>query len=129
MSKTFVIIGAIFMFLGVSAGAFGAHGLESYFVDHPQLEATYETAVQYQLIHGLALFAIAWAATQWPGALITWAGYFMVLGILIFSGSLYLLVLTDTGWFGAITPVGGVALLSGWAILAVAAWRSNEVAV
>ena len=124
MSKTFVIAGAIFMFIGVAAGAFGAHGLKDYFVDHPTLEATYETAVQYQLIHGLALFAIAWATTQWPGGLTTWAGYFIILGVIIFSGSLYVLVLTNTAWLGAITPVGGVAMLSGWAALALAAWRS-----
>ena len=124
MSKTFVIAGSIFMFLGVAAGAFGAHGLKDYFVDHPTYEAIYKTAVQYQLIHGLALFAIAWATTQWPGALTTWAGYFMILGVLIFSGSLYLLVLTGTGWLGAITPVGGVSMLAGWATLAIAAWRS-----
>lgn len=124
MSKTFVIAGAIFMFIGVGAGAFGAHGLKAYFVDHPTLEATYKTAVQYQLIHGLALFAIAWATTQWPGGLTTWAGYLIIAGVLIFSGSLYLLVLTDTGWFGAITPIGGVAMLAGWAALALAAWRS-----
>lgn len=124
MSKTFVIAGAIIMFIGVAAGAFGAHGLKSYFVDHPTLEATYETAVQYQLIHGLALFAIAWATTQWPGGLTTWAGYFIILGVIIFSGSLYVLVLTNTAWLGAITPIGGVAMLSGWAALALAAWRS-----
>ena len=112
------------MFFGVAAGAFGAHGLTDYFVEYPRYEAIYETAVQYQLIHGLALFAIAWATTQWPSALTTWAGYFIILGVLLFSGTLYLLVLTDTGWFGAITPMGGIALLSGWAALAIAAWRN-----
>ena len=111
------------MLLGVAAGAFGAHGLEDYFVKHPDLEATYLTAVRYQLIHGLALLVVAWAVNQWPGSLVNWGGYLLVAGVLIFSGSLYLLVLTDTRWLGAITPIGGVAFLAGWALLIVGAWR------
>jgi len=113
------------MFLGVAAGAFGAHGLERYFVEHPALEPTYLTAVRYQLIHGLALLAVAWATIQWPGTLVNLAGYAFVAGIIIFSGSLYVLVLTDTSWLGAITPIGGVALLAGWLLLASAAWRGS----
>ena len=113
------------MLLGVAAGAFGAHGLESYFSDHPDLEPTYLTAVRYQLIHGLALLAVAWAVTQWPGSLVNWAGYLLLAGVVIFSGSLYLLVLTDTRWLGAITPIGGLAFLTGWALLILAAWRGR----
>lgn len=112
------------MFIGVGAGAFGAHGLSSYFTQYPELEGTFDTAVRYQIIHGLALFAVAWIATHWPGSLSTWAGTLFVLGIILFSGSLYLLVLTRTSWLGAITPLGGVAFLAGWACLFVAAWRS-----
>lgn len=113
------------MLLGVGAGAFGAHGLESYFADHPDLESTYLTAVRYQLIHGLALLVVAWATTQWPGTLVNWAGYLLVAGVVIFSGSLYLLVLTNTRWLGAITPIGGVAFMAGWALLILAAWRGR----
>ncbi len=113
------------MLLGVAAGAFGAHSLADYFAEHPDLEATYLTAVRYQLIHGLALLAVAWAASQWPGSLVNWAGFLLVAGVVIFSGSLYLLVMTDTPWLGAITPIGGVAFLAGWVLLIVVAWRGE----
>jgi uncharacterized membrane protein YgdD (TMEM256/DUF423 family) len=125
MDKTFFIIGSFIMFLGVAAGAFGAHGLSAYFEEHPNLEPTYLTAVRYQMIHGLALLAVAWAATHWPGTLVNWAGYAFVAGVIVFSGSLYLLVLTDTSWLGAITPLGGVAFLAGWILLIAAAWRGQ----
>jgi uncharacterized membrane protein YgdD (TMEM256/DUF423 family) len=123
MEKLFVIFGSVLMFLGVGAGAFGAHGLAGYFARFPELAATYDTAVRYHMIHGLALFAAAWASTRWPGPLTTWAGYLFLLGVLIFSGSLYLLVFTRLRWLGAITPIGGAAFLAGWALLAVAALR------
>ena len=113
------------MLLGVAAGAFGAHGLEKHFAEHPDLRATYLTAVRYQLIHGLALLAVAWAASQWPGTLVNWGGYLLVVGVLVFSGSLFLLVATDTPWLGAVTPIGGVAFLAGWALLVAAAWRGS----
>ncbi len=124
MDRLFVILGSIFMFLGVGAGAFGAHGLSSYFVQYPDLEATYETAVRYHMLHALALFAIAWATEKWPGTLTTWSGWLIIAGILIFSGSLYLLVFTRIRWLGAITPIGGFAFLAGWLLLALAAWRT-----
>lgn len=125
MDKTFFIIGSTIMFLGVAAGAFGAHGLAGYFSEHPELEPTYLTAVRYQLIHGLALLAVAWATTHWPGWAVNWAGYAFLAGIILFSGSLYLLVLTNTSWLGAITPLGGLAFLAGWLLLVVAAWRGG----
>lgn len=123
MERTFTLLGAALMFVGVGAGAFGAHGLSNYFTQHPSLQSTFETAVRYHLIHGLALFAAAWAVTRYPGSLPHWAGYLFTLGIVLFSGSLYLLVLTNTRWLGAITPLGGVAFLAGWACLFAAAWR------
>lgn len=125
MERLLVMLGAVVMFVGVGAGAFGAHGLASYFEQYPDLADTYATAVRYQLIHGLALFVAAWLATRWPGALPNWAGLLFFLGTLIFSGSLYLLVFTRLGWFGAITPIGGVAFLTGWVLLFIAAWRSG----
>jgi len=123
MERLFVILGSALMFLGVGAGAFGAHGLKSYFVQYPELNSTYDTAVQYLVIHGLALFAVAWVATNWPGQLANWAGYLFLLGILLFSGSLFVLVFARVGWLGAVTPLGGVAFLAGWICLALAAWR------
>lgn len=124
MSKLFVILGAAFMMLGVGAGAFGAHGLKPYFERFPDLAATYETAVRYHVYHALGLFAAAWLADKYPTNLTTWAGYLLVAGIVIFSGSLYLLVFTRQSWLGAITPLGGVAFIAGWGCLLLAAWRS-----
>jgi uncharacterized membrane protein YgdD (TMEM256/DUF423 family) len=124
MSKLFVLLGAALMILGVGAGAFGAHGLSSYFERFPNLEATFETAVRYHIYHALALFAAAWLADKWPMGLTTWAGYLFLAGIVIFSGSLYLLVLTRQNWLGAITPIGGVSFIVGWGCLFLAAWRS-----
>lgn len=124
MSKIFIMLGAAFMMLGVGAGAFGAHGLSSYFERFPSLEATFETAVRYHVYHALGLFAAAWLADKYPVSLTTWGGYLLVAGIVIFSGSLYLLVFTRQSWLGAITPIGGVAFIAGWACLMLAAWRA-----
>ncbi len=125
MERIFAILGSIIMFLGVGAGAFGAHGLSSYFENYPTLEGTYDTGVRYLLIHGLGLFVVAWAASHWPGQLVNWAGYLFLLGILLFSGSLFLLLFTRLGWLGAITPLGGFSFLAGWLCLATAAWRGS----
>ena len=123
MDRFFVIFGAVFGFLAVATGAFGAHALKAHFASFPNLEATFETAVRYHFYHAIALLFVGWAITQWPGSLTNWAGYCFIAGILIFSGSLYTLVLTNMRWLGAITPIGGVAFLSGWVCLALAAWR------
>lgn len=112
------------MFVAVGAGAFGAHGLSDYFASYPALKDTYETAVRYHMIHGIALFLAAWAGSRYVPMLANWAGYMFLLGILLFSGSLYLLVFSRISWLGAITPLGGVAFLAGWALLAIAAWRA-----
>ena len=124
MSKLFILLGAAFMLLGVAAGAFGAHGLSSYFDRFPHLAGIYDTAVRYHMYHALGLLAAAWIADKWPMNLTTWAGYLFILGILIFSGSLYLLVFTRQSWLGAITPIGGLAFIAGWGCLLLAAWRA-----
>ena len=126
MTRRFVMLGAILMFLGVGAGAFGAHGLSNYFAQYPDLEATYETAVRYHVYHALGLFIIAGAAIQWPSKWINWAGWLIFAGVIIFSGSLYLLVFTRVSWLGAITPIGGVAFLSGWASLFIVAYKQHS---
>ncbi len=125
MERIFVIIASIVMFIGVAAGAFGAHGLSNYFNRFPNLESTYDTAIRYQMIHGLALLAVAWAVTKWPGNLINWAGFLFIIGIIVFSGTLYLLVFSGMRWLGALTPLGGVAFLAGWIFLLLAAWRDG----
>ncbi len=124
MEKIFVMLSAAFMFLAVAAGAFGSHALSPYFDKNRDLAAIYDTAVRYHMIHALALLGVAWAITRWPGPLLNWSGWLLVAGILIFSGSLYILSLTGVRWLGAITPIGGVAFLAGWLCLLLAAWRA-----
>ncbi|HSR42385.1 MAG TPA: DUF423 domain-containing protein [Longimicrobiales bacterium] len=119
--RTFVVLGCVFAFLGVALGAFGAHGLRGR-VAPADLEI-YETGVRYQVYHALALLAAAWVAGRWPGAATTAAGWLFVAGIVVFSGSLYLLVLTGARWLGAVTPLGGLAFLAGWAALLWGALR------
>ena len=114
-------IGAIFGALGVALGAFGAHGLKSRI--GADLLAIFETGVRYQMYHALALLAVGWAATRWPGALTNAAGWLFVAGIIIFSGTLYAMTFTGARWLGAITPIGGACLILGWITLALAALR------
>jgi uncharacterized membrane protein YgdD (TMEM256/DUF423 family) len=116
MPRLFVGLGAIAALIAVALGAFGAHGLEGRV--SPDRVETFRTGVEYQMYHALALLIVGWAAAQDWGPLLHWAGYCFAAGIVIFSGTLYLLVLTDTGWLGAITPLGGVAFIVGWGLLA-----------
>ena len=103
----------------MALGAFAAHGLKSRLT--PDLLATFETGVRYHMFHALGLFAVAWAATRWPGSGTAAAGWLFVAGTLIFSGSLYLLAITGVRWLGAITPLGGLCFLAGWLVLG---WRA-----
>jgi uncharacterized membrane protein YgdD (TMEM256/DUF423 family) len=109
-------------FLGVALGAFAAHGLKAHLA--PDMLAVFETGVRYQMYHGFALFAAAWAAARWPRKIFGAAGALFVIGIVLFSGSLYLLALTGTRWLGAIAPFGGLAFLTGWLCLIVGAIRA-----
>jgi uncharacterized membrane protein YgdD (TMEM256/DUF423 family) len=118
MDRTFLLLGAILGFLGVALGAFGAHGLRGRLT--PEMLAVFETAVRYQMYHVLALLIVAAAIGHLGDArLLVTAGWFFFAGILIFSGSLYALALTGKGMLGAVTPLGGVALLVGWSCLAL----------
>ncbi len=108
------------MALGVALGAFGAHGLRSRL--SPDLLAIYETGVRYHLVHGLALFVAAWTAGRDPRAA-RLAGVLFALGILLFSGSLYLLALTGVRGWGAVTPLGGLAWIAAWVLIA---WRARR---
>lgn len=119
--RIFAVVGALSAFLGVAAGAFGAHALRSRVP--PDLLAVFETAARYQMYHAFGLIAVAWAATQWPGALVRASGWLFVAGTLVFSGSLYVLSLTGVRWLGAFTPIGGLLLLGGWIALAIGIWR------
>jgi uncharacterized membrane protein YgdD (TMEM256/DUF423 family) len=121
MVRLFWTLGCIFAFLAVAAGAFGAHALRARL--EPDLLEVFETGARYQMYHALALLGTAWAAARWPDAPVQIAGWLFVSGIVIFSGSLYLLALSGIRWLGAITPLGGVAFLAGWLVLAWAGWR------
>jgi uncharacterized membrane protein YgdD (TMEM256/DUF423 family) len=122
MDRTFFLLGALSAFVGVAAGAFGAHGLKERL--SAEMLAIFETGVRYQMYHAFALFAAAWAASRWPGSLTNASGQLFVAGTLVFSGSLYALSLTGQRWLGAITPLGGLAFLAGWLCLAAACWKS-----
>jgi len=121
MDRLFFTIGSLSGFLGVGLGAFAAHALKSRL--DADLLAIFEVGVRYQMYHAFALLAVAWAYTRWPGNILTASGWLFVAGTVIFSGSLYALSLSGVRWLGAITPIGGLALLAGWLCLAWAAWR------
>ncbi|TDV60557.1 DUF423 domain-containing protein [Pseudomonas sp. LP_7_YM] len=121
MLRTFLMLAAFFGFTGVALGAFAAHGLKNRLT--AEYLAIFHTGVLYQLIHTLAIFGVAILATRIQGRLITYAGVAFTLGILLFSGSLYLLTLTGISKLGIITPIGGLCLLIGWFILGWTAWR------
>lgn len=123
MEKLFFILATILGGLGVVLGAFGAHTLESR-ISRDLLD-TFEIGVRYHFYHALALMGVAMAIGRWPGSnLPVIAGWLFVAGILVFSGSLYILALTGVRWLGAITPIGGAAFIAGWVCLALAAWRA-----
>lgn len=121
MDRTFFALGCLLAGLGVVAGAFAAHGLKSHL--SADLLDAWETGARYQMYMSLGLLAVAWAATRWPGGPVTAAGWLFVAGIALFSGSLYVLAVTDVKWLGAITPFGGLCFLAGWALLGWGAWR------
>ncbi|MCX8115624.1 MAG: DUF423 domain-containing protein [Burkholderiaceae bacterium] len=123
LDRLFFVLGALSAFVGVAAGAFGAHALKSSLT--PELLAVFEVGVRYQLIHALALLAAGWACTRWPGRLARAGGWCFAAGTVLFSGSLYLLALTGVRGWGAATPFGGVLFLAGWLLLARAAWRGS----
>ncbi len=113
--KIFVLLGAVNAFLAVAAGAFGAHGLKARLP--ADLLAVFETGARYHMFHALGLFAVAWLVDR-SAPLATAAGWALVIGIVLFSGSLYALALTGVRVLGAITPLGGLAFLVGWSLLA-----------
>jgi uncharacterized membrane protein YgdD (TMEM256/DUF423 family) len=119
MDKTFLLIGAIAGFLAVGLGAFGAHALRARL--SPEMLAVFETGVRYHMYHALAIIATALVMSRMSGFLVVWAGWLFIAGIVLFSGSLYLLAFTGVTVLGAITPLGGLAFLAGWACLALAA--------
>lgn len=122
MDRLFLAMGAFSALMSVTAGAFGTHALRTRL--SPEMLNVFEIGVRYQMYHSIALIAVAWVYTRWSTTLVSVSGFLFILGIILFSGSLYLLSLTGIKWLGAITPLGGLALLSGWACLIWVALRS-----
>ncbi|WKJ90144.1 DUF423 domain-containing protein [Methylomonas montana] len=121
MRSPFLFLAAVGGFTGVAMGAFGAHGLKHLLPDH--LLEVYKTAVSYQMWHVLALALIAVLPEH---KLLRWAGWLFAAGIVLFSGSLYLLAIFNIGWLGMITPFGGLAFLAAWGLLAFVALQKNQ---
>ena len=123
MQKTFLLCGAALGALGVMIGAFGAHALSKMLTETGRT-ATFETAVKYQMYHTLALLVTALLLGRYAGKWFEYAGWSYLLGIFIFSGSLYILCLSNVGKWGAVTPFGGLALIAGWVFLFIGIWKS-----
>jgi uncharacterized membrane protein YgdD (TMEM256/DUF423 family) len=122
LERVFFGLGALSALISVAAGAFGAHALRERLA--PDMLAVFETGARYQMYHALGLLAVAWAVTRWPASTAGLAGWLFLAGTLLFCGTLYLLALTGQRWLGAITPLGGLAFIAGWAALAWAALRA-----
>ena len=123
MLRMFVALAALFGFTGVALGAFAAHGLKAHL--SAEYLAVFQTGVHYQMLHALALLGVALLAERLPGRLLRATASLFVAGILLFSGSLYLLTLSGIAKLGMITPLGGLCFLAGWACLGLAAWRAR----
>jgi uncharacterized membrane protein YgdD (TMEM256/DUF423 family) len=123
MGRTLLMLGGTFGFLGVAIGAFAAHMLKQKLA--PDLFDIFEVGVRYHMYHALAILLVGVIAIQWPESGVGLAGWLFAAGILVFSGSLYVLAITGTRWLGAITPIGGVALLAGWALLIWKSWKTH----
>jgi uncharacterized membrane protein YgdD (TMEM256/DUF423 family) len=120
--RTFALLGAVNAFLAVAAGAFAAHALKKRL--DPEMFAIFEVGARYHMYHALGMFAAAWLASRGAPAAV-WGGWAMQAGIVLFSGSLYALALTGVRGLGAITPIGGLGFLAGWALLA---WSTISIA-
>ncbi|MGG0411066.1 DUF423 domain-containing protein [Peribacillus simplex] len=119
--KLFIILGALNGFIAVALGAFGAHGLEGKIPD--KYLATWQTAVQYQMFHAVGLLVLGLLAGKISSPLINWSGWLMLIGIILFSGSLFVLSVTQIKVLGAITPLGGVSFLVAWVLMIIAAYK------
>lgn len=119
--KIFALLGSIYGMIAVATGAFGAHGLRARV--EPRMLEVWETAAYYQLTHALALFVVAWLVHQTQSTVALVAGWSFAVGVLVFSGSLYVMVLSGIKSLGAVTPVGGLAMIVGWLCCLIAATK------
>lgn len=126
MKNKTLVSGAIFGFLTVAIGAFGAHGLKELLVENGRID-TFETGVQYQSIHALALLFLGVYRKYNQAKILSWAAVCFVTGVLIFSGSLYVLSISNAGFWGAITPIGGLLMLAGWVSVIVGIVKEQKL--
>jgi uncharacterized membrane protein YgdD (TMEM256/DUF423 family) len=119
MQRTFLMLGSVFGFFGVALGAFGAHGLKK--IISPDMLVIFETGVRYHVYHTFAILIVAFFVEQYPA--VRYSGRLFGAGIILFSGSLYVLALTGITMFGAVTPFGGICFLAGWIVLGVTAFK------
>lgn len=125
VKSIFLLLASLSAMTGVGLGAFGAHGLKN--VLSPELLTVYQTGVTYQMWHALGLMGISLVHQQSPESkLINWAGWLMFIGIILFSGSLYLLVILNLKWIGIITPIGGVSFIMAWVLIAIFATKKQH---
>ena len=125
MSKTILMSASIFLALAVAIGAFGAHGLKSHLSD--EMLQTYKTGVEYHFYHALGLLLVGILAVTMPSAYLKWSAILLTAGIVLFSGSLYVLAVTGIKAVGAITPLGGLSFIAGWILLFLAVWKKFPV--
>ena len=121
LSQRFLVLGAVFAGSAVAAGAFGAHALKN-ILDVASLQV-FETATRYQMYHAIGLCIVSWAIDRYPDQRLQLIGWLFTIGILLFSGSLYVVTLGGIRWLGAVTPIGGFAFLAGWILLGCRIWR------
>lgn len=122
-SQRIFVLGTVFAGSAVAAGAFGAHALKS-ILDAPSLQV-FDTATRYQMYHAVALCIVSWAIDRYPEQRLEQIGWLFTIGILLFSGSLYMVSLAGIRWLGAVTPIGGLAFLAGWILLGWRIWRDS----
>lgn len=125
MSKTILLTASVVLTLAVIIGAFGAHGLKSHLTN--EMLQVYKTGVEYHFYHALGLLLIGVLSVSIPSGLLNWSAIFLTLGIVLFSGSLYVLAITGIKWIGAITPLGGLSFIAGWILLFAAVWKKLPI--
>ena len=125
MSKLILMTASILLALAVAIGAFGAHGLKSHI--SVEMIQIYKTGVEYHFYHALGLLFIGVLSVSYPSGLLNWSAILLAVGIILFSGSLYVLAITGINWLGAITPFGGLCFIAGWVLLFITVWKKIPV--
>jgi len=125
MSKSILMTASVLLALAVMLGAFGAHGLKTHLSS--EMMQVYKTGVEYHFYHALGLLFIGVLSISIPSGLLNWSALFLTVGIILFSGSLYLLAISGIKWLGAITPIGGLSFIAGWILLFVAVWKNEPL--